>query len=162
MRASQVKWYQAESGLHQNWMRDYDPTTGRYIQADPLGLVDGPSVYNYALQSPGRYIDPRGEACRWQTRRDGNQYMVCDYPEDTYCPSGECSSYGEQHNNPKYSQCMKECNAAVPASAICSGGAGLLKKFGVPAPVTFCLNKVCKSGAKAYNCTAKCIAEGRN
>jgi len=45
----------------QNWMRDYDPTTGRYIQADPLGLVDGPSVYGYALQNPGRYTDPTGE-----------------------------------------------------------------------------------------------------
>ena len=42
-------------------MRDYDPTTGRYIQADPLGLVDGASVYDYALQNPGRYVDPRGE-----------------------------------------------------------------------------------------------------
>ena len=42
-------------------MRDYDPTTGRYIQADPLGLVDGASVYGYALQNPGRYTDPRGE-----------------------------------------------------------------------------------------------------
>jgi len=42
-------------------MRDYDPTTGRYIQADPLGLIDGPSVYGYALQNPGRYVDPRGE-----------------------------------------------------------------------------------------------------
>ncbi|NSX55970.1 RHS repeat domain-containing protein [Parasulfitobacter algicola] len=55
------QWYQSESGLQQNWMRDYDPTTGRYIQADPLGLVDGASVYGYALQSPGRYVDPRGE-----------------------------------------------------------------------------------------------------
>jgi len=55
------QWFQSESGLHQNWMRDYDPTTGRYLQADPLGLVDGPSVYGYALQNPGRYIDPRGE-----------------------------------------------------------------------------------------------------
>lgn len=43
-------------------MRDYDPTTGRYMQADPLGLVDGASVYGYALQNPGRYVDPRGEA----------------------------------------------------------------------------------------------------
>ena len=41
-------------------MRDYDPTTGRYIEADPLGLVDGASVYGYAFQNPGRYIDPRG------------------------------------------------------------------------------------------------------
>ena len=55
------QWFQAESGLYQNWMRDYDPTTGRYLQADPLGLVDGPSVYGYALQNPGRYVDPRGE-----------------------------------------------------------------------------------------------------
>jgi RHS repeat-associated protein len=54
------QWFQAESGLHQNWMRDYDPTTGRYLQADPLGLVDGASVYGYARQSPGRYTDPRG------------------------------------------------------------------------------------------------------
>jgi RHS repeat-associated protein len=54
------QWFQAESGLHQNWMRDYDPTTGRYIQADPLGLVDGASVYGYALQSPMRYVDPKG------------------------------------------------------------------------------------------------------
>ena len=42
------QWFQSESGLHQNWMRDYDPTTGRYLQADPLGLVDGASVYGYA------------------------------------------------------------------------------------------------------------------
>ena len=55
------QWFQSESGLHQNWMRDYDPTTGRYLQADPLGLVDGASVYGYALQSPGMYTDPRGE-----------------------------------------------------------------------------------------------------
>lgn len=55
------QWFQSESGLHQNWMRDYDPTTGRYIQADPLGLVDGASVYGYVRQNPGRYVDPRGE-----------------------------------------------------------------------------------------------------
>lgn len=41
-------------------MRDYDPTLGRYIQAGPLGLVDGASVYGYALQNPGRYTDPKG------------------------------------------------------------------------------------------------------
>ena len=55
------QWFQSESGLHQNWMRDYDPTTGRYLQADPLGLVDGASVYGYVKQSPGRWIDPKGE-----------------------------------------------------------------------------------------------------
>ncbi len=55
------QWFQAESGLHQNWMRDYDPTTGRYLEPDPLGLVDGASIYGYARQSPQRWTDPRGE-----------------------------------------------------------------------------------------------------
>lgn len=55
------QWFQAETGLHQNWMREYDPTTGRYMQADPLGLVDGASVYGYVRQNPGRWIDPKGE-----------------------------------------------------------------------------------------------------
>jgi RHS repeat-associated protein len=56
------QWFQSESGLHQNWMRDYDPTTGRYLEADPLGLVDGASVYGYVKQSPMRFTDPTGEA----------------------------------------------------------------------------------------------------
>jgi RHS repeat-associated protein len=30
------QWFQAESGLHQNWMRDYDPTTGRHVRYDRL------------------------------------------------------------------------------------------------------------------------------
>jgi RHS repeat-associated protein len=55
------QWFQSESGLHQNWMRDYDPTTGRYLQADPLGLIAGMNVYGYANQSPMMYLDPNGE-----------------------------------------------------------------------------------------------------
>jgi RHS repeat-associated protein len=65
------QWFQSETGLHQNWMRDYDPTTGRYLQADPLGLVDGASVYGYALGNPGRYTDPRGEEIRVTTTGGG-------------------------------------------------------------------------------------------
>jgi len=41
-------------------MRDYDPTTGRYLQADPLGLIDGASVYGYVGQNPERWADPKG------------------------------------------------------------------------------------------------------
>ncbi|MEO0761985.1 MAG: RHS repeat-associated core domain-containing protein [Pseudomonadota bacterium] len=54
------QWFQAEHGLHQNWFRDYDPNTGRYLQADPLGLVDGPSVYGYARQASRSFVHPRG------------------------------------------------------------------------------------------------------
>ncbi|MBL1437790.1 MAG: hypothetical protein COB08_016495 [Rhodobacteraceae bacterium] len=39
------QWFQSESGLHQNWMRDYDPTTGRHLRPDRLGLSDGHLTY---------------------------------------------------------------------------------------------------------------------
>lgn len=47
--------------LYYNRYRDYDPVTGRYIQADPIGLAGGPSPYSYAMSNPLRYTDPTGE-----------------------------------------------------------------------------------------------------
>ena len=49
-----------ETGLHQNWWRDYDPTLGRYIQADPIGLAGGSNLYGYANADPLRFTDPDG------------------------------------------------------------------------------------------------------
>jgi RHS repeat-associated protein len=46
--------------LYYNRHRDYDPTTGRYIQADPLGLDGDANPYLYANGNPMRYTDSRG------------------------------------------------------------------------------------------------------
>ena len=46
------QWFQLEAGLHYNWHRHYDVSLGRYTQPDPLGFVDGPSVYGYARSTP--------------------------------------------------------------------------------------------------------------
>jgi RHS repeat-associated protein len=54
------QYYQIETGLHYNHHRNYDPVTGRYTQADPLGFVDGPSVYAYAGSSPLMLTDRTG------------------------------------------------------------------------------------------------------
>jgi RHS repeat-associated protein len=54
------QWYQLEAGLHYNWHRHYDPSLGRYTQPDPLGFVDGPSVFGYAKGSPYSVVDPEG------------------------------------------------------------------------------------------------------
>ena len=54
------QWYQLEAGLHYNWHRHYDPSLGRYTQPDPLGFVDGPSVYAYAGSAPHRWVDRDG------------------------------------------------------------------------------------------------------
>ena len=49
-----------ETGTSYNYHRDYDPSLGRYIQSDPLGLYDGPSTYGYVQQNPLSYVDPYG------------------------------------------------------------------------------------------------------
>ena len=54
------QWFQLEAGLHYNWHRHYDPPLGRYTQPDPLGFVDGPSVYAYVGNRPFSRIDPTG------------------------------------------------------------------------------------------------------
>jgi RHS repeat-associated protein len=45
---------------HYNLYRDYDPTLGRYLQADPIGLAGGDNVYGYAGGNPVNRVDPRG------------------------------------------------------------------------------------------------------
>ena len=58
------QYFDAETGLHQNWWRDYDPSLGRYLQFDPIGLDGGINGYVYAMANPLRYIDPLGQEVR--------------------------------------------------------------------------------------------------
>ena len=51
---------QVLSDLYYNRNRDYDPVTGRYIQADPIGLAGDVNPYVYANADPVNGIDPLG------------------------------------------------------------------------------------------------------
>jgi len=51
---------QTLADLYYSQYRDYDPTTGRYIQADPIGLNGDPNPYVYAGANPVGKVDPWG------------------------------------------------------------------------------------------------------
>ncbi len=48
------------TGLSYNYFRDYDPSTGRYIQSDPVGLAGGVNSYSYTGAQPLNSIDSQG------------------------------------------------------------------------------------------------------
>jgi len=54
------QYLDAETGLHYNYFRDYEPGVGRYVESDPIGLWGGANTYAYALGSPLLFSDPRG------------------------------------------------------------------------------------------------------
>lgn len=50
----------SESGWYYNVHRYYDPSIGRYLESDPIGLGGGISTYSYVGAAPLTAVDPLG------------------------------------------------------------------------------------------------------
>ena len=79
------QYYDAETGTHYNYFRDYDPAIGRYRQSDPVGLLAGLSTYSYVSGRPLSLLDPFGlaEICKKIEeavhRQRGRDWKVTSY-----------------------------------------------------------------------------------
>ncbi len=51
------QYFDGETGLHYNWHRYYEPTTGRYLRLDPISSVN---LYAYVQGNPVNLVDPFG------------------------------------------------------------------------------------------------------
>jgi len=51
------QYFDKETGLHYNWHRYYEPTTGRYLSVDPILSAN---LYAYVSGNPLTFIDPLG------------------------------------------------------------------------------------------------------
>lgn len=56
------QYFDAETGLHYNVFRYYDPEVGGYYSPDPLGLDAGPNPHAY-VPNPMSWCDPLGLKC---------------------------------------------------------------------------------------------------
>jgi RHS repeat-associated protein len=56
-------FFDAETGLHYNRFRYYDPKLGRYLESDPIGVDGGVNLYAYT-SNPLREVDLRGLAAK--------------------------------------------------------------------------------------------------
>ncbi len=83
----------ASGPTHYNYFRSYQPTQGRYTQADPIGLSGGLNRYQYAESNPLMYTDPEGLQVpgTWQTIFRGVPPLIPTSPGvDISSPSSDC------------------------------------------------------------------------
>jgi RHS repeat-associated protein len=108
--------YDAETGLHYNWNRYYDPRIGRYITADPVSVGehvqstldnlrsgranDQPPLdlnpYAYVANNPLKYIDPEGLACEYKGFDYGGWVIgkkMCRCIWECGCPDAKTTKY---------------------------------------------------------------------
>ncbi len=134
----------AETGLHYNYFRNYDPQIGRYITSDPIGLRDGVNTYAYVSSNPLRFVDLLGRAkmcCRllnsiagsWFGQRhcyviadSGTRYALypenglgiprTDDPRDTGGECYDCPSFEckDQNGCSNQNECLRKAHNAYP------------------------------------------------
>ena len=71
------QYHDSETGTFYNYFRNYDSKTGRYTQADPIGLEGGLNRFGYVGGSPLSYSDPLGLQAQGAAVLCGPAWLLC-------------------------------------------------------------------------------------
>ncbi len=103
------QYFDSETGFYYNGLRDYDPTTGRYVQSDPVGLAGGMNTYGYAGDDPVGLSDSLGLS-------PGNIFE-----QQSYCFSVQCAGPTEAPVEQEQAQEQEQERAADELRGILAG-----------------------------------------
>jgi len=112
------QYYDSETGLHQNWYRDYKTEMGRYAEADPIGIKKGTNhIYVYVGNNPINFEDSLGlygtnDCSRYTLRcaQSGGEYYCETAPK--YCnwfPKYPDPDPNTDDDFEGWSRCTRQC-----------------------------------------------------
>jgi RHS repeat-associated protein len=95
----QGQYFDAETGLHYNRFRYYDPVVGRFIHQDPIGLHGGMNLFRYAVNPLG-WIDVLGLTPGKTTDGKGNCVPLDKFgiPDGSFEPKPGTGKYQRQYS----------------------------------------------------------------
>ncbi|SFE05187.1 RHS repeat-associated core domain-containing protein [Paracidovorax konjaci] len=118
-----------ETGLNYNLHRYYDPATGRYLQADPIGLAGGWNRFLYVDASPLMFADPMGlrsTGWPWLDR------MLTPY-DTSRCATAECAA-GFRNTEPAGNSTSTE---GITCTARVGVGVGITASYNTSRGLTY-------------------------
>jgi len=100
------QYYDAETGMHYNWHREYEPGIGRYVESDPIGLLSRIDPYVYADGTPVNANDFLG---LFGSKKCGYYKQACNTNGGFFeCHMVEraCNSFPKGNDT---SDCIRQC-----------------------------------------------------